>query len=155
MLLPPLDILHNNITMSIVSVLLAVCSCTSPLCAAGVLGNLPFILTLQPQDAVRPLWCCFPVIITITAAGRQGQVLITDRLLSVSTKLFIWQVHKVCSGEKWGMYRKRKSACQQLAQLGLTACRCSWGTSEEEITSASGTTAGLWCSSTAHWNNCL
>lgn len=55
--------------------------------------------------------------------------------------------------EWWEMYRKRKSAlaCQQFTQLVLTACRCSWGTSEEEIPSDS-STAGLWCSSTAHWN---
>lgn len=122
------------------SVLLAVW--IPPLHAAGGLGSLPLILTLHPPGcsaaALKPLPCYHHHYSSRVAAPsvERGK----QRLLSISTELLSGRNTNQHT-KRWEMYRK--SARQPLTQLGLTACRCSWGVSVDEITSASGTTAGL------------
>lgn len=89
----------KNNTMSIKSVLSTVCSCIPLLCAARCLDYLPLVLTLLSQGALWLLWCCCPVIITLTAAGWQGQVRRKQWFLSMSTELLSGR--NTQSGEKY------------------------------------------------------
>lgn len=112
------------------------------------------ILTLK---LLQLLWCCCSVIMTVTVAlQHQSQVESKGHhdfcpwplkfLFSRCTNK-----NKVVGKDKYINGEGRRT-CQQFTQLGQTAYRCC--PQKEEITSASGITAGFWCSSTAHWDNC-
>lgn len=124
----------------------------------GGLGNLALILTHHPPRcsvaALMPLPCYHRRYSSRVAgpSAERGHTMISVHILWAFN---LAQIQTTTSSGEKCTDRERVHA-NISPSWGSTACRCSWGASEEEITSASGTTAGLCSSSsssTARWND--